>query len=85
MFAVVTDDFDQKRVFLKTTCSPTDPPNDLQNVNNSPGRTHIDMSPKWALNPQILFGTKISNPPEQPVVNNVVFPEFVSQVSCARS
>ena len=30
------DDFWQKRVFLKISCSPGDPPNDLQNVKNSP-------------------------------------------------
>ena len=29
---IFPDDVDQKRVFLKTTCSPTDPPSDLQNL-----------------------------------------------------
>ena len=37
-FYYVSRNFDQKLVFLKTTCSPTDPSSDLQNVKN-PGPT----------------------------------------------
>ena len=44
-------EFDQTRVFLKTTCSPTDPPSDLQNVKNSPWPTHFQSVPKMGSKP----------------------------------
>ena len=31
-FTIFPDGFEQKRVFLKTSCSPGDPPSDFQNV-----------------------------------------------------
>ena len=52
---------------METSCSPRHPPNDLQNVRNSPDPPTTDMfSPKWGLNPQISFGTNTSNPPQHP-------------------
>ena len=45
--------FGNKRVFMKTTCSPGDPPSDLQIVKKGPAPATTNMSTKWAPNPQI--------------------------------
>ena len=42
----------KKRVFVKTTCSPRDPPNDLQNVKNRPAPLTTDMSPRMGSKPK---------------------------------
>ena len=41
----------KKRVFVKTSCSPRDPPNDLRNVKNSPEPPTIDEAPKMGSKP----------------------------------
>ena len=48
IFTIFPEDFEQTRVFLKTSCSPRDPPRDLQNVKNSPEPPLPHTPPKWA-------------------------------------
>ena len=65
-FYYFPEGFDQKRVSLKTTSSPRDPPGDSKMPRTAPDPP-TDMSPKWVSNPQIYFGTKISNPLQESV------------------
>ena len=59
--------FAQKRVFMKTTCSPTDPPIDLQNVKNWHPPPTTNMPTRKGSEPTNLIRDEISSPPQHPV------------------
>ena len=66
-FLFFPEGFDQTRVFLRHLVRPEARPVTSKMSRTARSRQPPSWHPKWPPNPQILFGTKLSNPPQQPV------------------